>query len=293
MLFDEATLKKLNRLTLVAAQVRAGVMKGERRSTKRGASIEFADYRSYAPGDDLRRLDWNVYARLDRPFIKLFEEEEDLSVTILVDASRSMDWGTEEHNKLNYALHLAAGLGSIALASGDRLAISLLSASKVDQRFGPVRGQAYTPQLLKYLEALSAGGETHLGESLRQAAMTGRRPGLALLISDLFSSDDYLNSFTHLQSRGFEVVVIHLLAPEEIDPPLAGDLSLVDIESGYAQEVSIDAAMRDQYRQRLHAWREQIGASCRKHSIRYLAVDTALPWDKLILQEMRKSGIVK
>src|ERR1041384_3882709 len=114
-LFDEKTLRKLERLTLVANRVRAGVMKGERRSSKRGTSIEFADYRNYTRGDDLRRVDWNVFARLERPFIKLFEEEEDLAVHVLLDASRSMDYGTETQHKFSYAQRLAAALGHIAL----------------------------------------------------------------------------------------------------------------------------------------------------------------------------------
>src|SRR4026207_2477449 len=101
-LFDEKTLRKLERLTLVARRARAGRMKGERRSTKRGTSIEFADYRNYARGDDLRRVDWNVFARLDRPFIKLLEEEEDLAVHVLLDASRSMDYGADAQHKFGY-----------------------------------------------------------------------------------------------------------------------------------------------------------------------------------------------
>src|SRR5512136_1801888 len=119
MIFDEQTLGKLKQVSLVAHKVRAGKLKGERRSTRRGSSVEFADYRDYTPGDDLRRLDWNVYARLERPFIKLFEEEEDLAVYILLDGSRSMDWGDGEMHKFRYALRLCAGLGAVALASGD------------------------------------------------------------------------------------------------------------------------------------------------------------------------------
>ena len=117
MIFDEATLRKLNQLSLVASRVRSGAIKGERRSSRRGGSVEFADYRDYAPGDDLRRLDWNIFARLECPFIKLFEEQEDLAVYLLLDGSRSMDWGAGELHKFQYARRLAAGLGAVALAS--------------------------------------------------------------------------------------------------------------------------------------------------------------------------------
>src|SRR6266496_199837 len=162
MLFNEYTLRKLNQLTLVAARVRAGAIKGERRSSRRGSSVEFADYRDYTPGDDLRRLDWNIYARLDRPFIKLLEEEEDLAVHILLDGSQSMNWGEGEENKFNYALKLAAGLGAVALASGDVLSIGLLQRGTVAAEYGPSRGQASFPRLFGFLEGLKADGETDL-----------------------------------------------------------------------------------------------------------------------------------
>src|SRR5512134_3373869 len=156
MLFDETTLRKLNQLTLVASRVRAGAIKGERRSSRRGSSVEFADYRDYTPGDDLRRLDWNIYARLERPFIKLFEEEEDLAVYVLLDGSRSMDWGEGESHKFQYALRLAAGLGAIALASGDVLSVGLLQGGRLAAEYGPARGQGVLPRFFSFLDGLTA-----------------------------------------------------------------------------------------------------------------------------------------
>jgi uncharacterized protein (DUF58 family) len=140
MLFDEAALRKLEQLSLVASRVRAGMMKGERRSTRRGTSIEFADYRNYSKGDDLRRLDWNVYARLERPFIKLLEEEEDLAVHLLLDASQSMAWPENSpEEKLAYGVRLAGALGHIALTAGDLVTVSMIR-SDGNQRWGPYRG---------------------------------------------------------------------------------------------------------------------------------------------------------
>jgi len=146
MIFDEPTRRKLARLSLVASRARAGAHKGERRSTQHGSSVEFADYRDYVPGDDLRRLDWHIYARLDRPFIKLLEDEEDLAVHLLVDASRSMDWGEGESNKYRYAVRLAAALGLIGLASGDQLTLILLKAEGKAAQYGPARGGHHTLQ---------------------------------------------------------------------------------------------------------------------------------------------------
>ncbi len=312
MLFDEPTLRKLTQLTLVAARIRAGAIKGERRSSRRGSSVEFADYRAYAPGDDLRRLDWNIYARLERPFIKLFEEEEDLAVYILLDVSRSMGWGAAlsrrgEHvetlskgeadlDKFQYALRLAAGLGAVALAAGDRLVVAALRDGEVSLEFGPVRGQAALPRLFRFLEGLEAQGTTDLEASLRQFFVTPRRAGLVILISDLFSQTDSSSWQAGLRQalgRGHEAALLHVLAPDELDPPLAGDLQLVDIESGRRQDVSLDGGLRALYRQRARAWLQSTQAACRKQGIRYRQLTTSLPWEQALLLEMRRAGIVK
>jgi uncharacterized protein (DUF58 family) len=293
MLFDEPTLRKLNQLTLVASRVRSGALKGERRSSRRGSSVEFADYRNYAPGDDLRRLDWNIYARLERPFIKLLEEEEDLAVHILVDGSQSMNWGEGEENKFNYALRLAAGLGAITLASGDVLSIGLLQSGKVATEFGPARGQGSLTRLFRFLENLEPGGETDLNRSMRDYSIIPRRAGLVILISDLFAADGYEAGLRQLMGRGHEAALIHVLAPDELDPPLAGDIQLIDIETNHEQDVSLDGGLRELYRTRARAWIQSTQTDCRRHGIRYLNATTSQPWDQILLLEMRRAGFVK
>lgn len=293
MIFDESTLRKLNQLTLVANRVRAGAIKGERRSTKRGSSIEFADYRVYTPGDDLRRLDWNVYARLERPFIKLLEEEEDISVHILLDLSASMDWGEAEQHKLRYAQRLAAAVGAIALNGGDPLTISALRAGMVSAQYGPSRGTQHLMKMLAFLEGLTASGLTNLNAALRNYSLQAHRAGLAFILSDLFSPSGIQDGVKLLQGKGFEVTILHILAPEEIFPPFSGDLQLVDIETGQTEEVSLDGGLREIYRRKVIAWREDLQQEFRKRDIRYLQLSTGIPWDKFVLQEMRKAGVVK
>jgi uncharacterized protein (DUF58 family) len=295
MLFDETSLRKLQQLTLVTSRVRAGALRGERRSLKRGAGLEFADFRDYVPGDDLRRVDWNVYARLDRPYVKLREEEEDLAVHILVDASQSMDWGEGAQHKFNYARHLAAGVGSIGLSTGDRVSVVMLSEAKHLARSSEVslRGQQYLLHLLKFLEAQPAGGITDLEAATRHYLIKPRRPGLVMLISDLLSPNGYQSALKLLQQRGHEVAIVHVMSPDEIDPPLAGDLKLIDVETGSAQEVSVDGGLRDAYRERVTAWRSEAQTFCRARGVRYLAVRTDRPWDEVVLYDMRKAGIVK
>jgi uncharacterized protein (DUF58 family) len=293
MLFDESTLRKLNQLTLVASRIRSGAIKGERRSSRRGSSVEFADYRDYTPGDDLRRLDWNIYARLERPFIKLFEEEEDLAVHILLDGSKSMGWGDGDLHKFRYAQRMAAGLGSVALASGDSLSIGFLQNGRVAAQFGPTRGQVVLPRLFSFLEGLEPGGETDLNAALRAYSITPRRPGLLILLSDLLAADGYETGLRTLLGRGHEAALLHILAPDELDPPLAGDLQLIDIETGHEQDVSLDGGLRNLYKERAQAWIQSIQADCRKHAIRYIDLTTSHPWDQAILLEMRKAGVVK
>ncbi len=293
MIFEDSALRKISRLALVASRIRAGRMKGERRSTRRGGGVEFADYRGYVPGDDLRRLDWNIYARLDKPFIKLMEEEEDLAVYVLLDGSRSMDWGEGTRNKFRYALNLAAGLGAIALSSGDAFSFGFLQHGQVGAEFGPTRGAAALPRLLQFLESLQADGQTDLNQALRAYAVKPRRAGLLILISDLLTESGFEAGLNPFLGRGYEAVLIHLLAPEEIDPPLAGDLRLVDAETGAAQEVSIDGGLRSFYKARVREWIQSVQDDCRKRAIKYLSVVADKPWDQVLLLEMRKARVVK
>jgi uncharacterized protein (DUF58 family) len=304
-LFDEKTLRKLDRLALAASQVRAGQIKGERRSTKRGTSIEFADYRDYTRGDDLRRVDWNVYARLERPYIKLLEEEEDLAVHLLVDTSRSMAYGGStsgaagngapevDLDKFRYAQRLTAALGYVALAAGDRLTVTALSGEAPSAQYGPARGRMHTLRLLAFLQDLEAGGMTHLDAALRNYALGTRRAGLLFLVSDLFSPAGYRTGLSQLQGRGYEVAILHVLAPDELDPPLAGDLRLVDVETGAPQDVTLDQSLRELYRRRVTSWRDEIEAYCLKRGIHYVPVTTSLAWDELVLFHLRQRGLVK
>ncbi len=304
-LLDTAFLAKLDRLSLVARRVRAGQTAGERRSTKRGTSVEFADYRDYVQGDDLRRVDWNIYARLERPFVKLLEEEEDMAVHVLLDGSGSMDWGGEsaignrrlhrvsDLDKWLYARRLAAALGYVALTSGDRLTVANRQSPISNLRFGPARGRGHALRLFEWLESLDAAGTTDLNAVLRAYAVSGGRAGLVVLISDLFSPPGYVEGLTALAARGHEVAVIHVLSPDEVEPPLGGDLRLLDVETGGPQEVTIDGGMRALYHRRLEAWRDEIRATCRARDAHYVPLVTDTPFDRVVLYDLRRVGLVK
>ena len=294
-LLPESIRRRLEPLMLIAKKVRVGAMKGDRRSIKRGSSIEFADYRNYVPGDDLRQLDWNIYARLERPYIKLLEDEEDLSVHLLLDASASMDFPPNvevDRQKLFYAKRIFAGLAYVSLSSNDRLILTAINDNS-RSTFGPVRGRARGMAMLRFIEDVSADGITDLNIMLEDYARRVRRPGFALIVSDMFSPTGYLEGLNALLSRGHEVVFLHVLAPEELTPTLVGDLRLIDVETGTAQEVTVDASMRDIYQQRLAAWRQEIRAECLRRGAHYFPLRTDMPWERVILSDMRRAGLVK
>jgi len=312
-LFDAAFLRKLDRMSIVTRKLRAGRMKGERRSTKRGTSIEFADYRNYTPGDDLRRLDWNAYARLERLFIKLYQEEEDISVHVLLDASKSMDWGDTapvfglgaaapaagggpapaDQNKLIYAKRTAAALGYIGLAGFDRVTVAAFQRGAIS-RFAPVRGRGHAVNLLHFIAGLAAGGETDLDASLRAYAAQARYPGVCFLLSDFFTAHGGTEGLAALQAAGHDLHVLHILAPAEVHPELVllGDLRLRDSETGQTQEVSIDGGLLDLYAERFAAWQGALEGFCRRRGINYLQVTTDLPFDELVLQYLRRRGVL-
>lgn len=294
LIFDELTLRKLEQLALVAERVRVGQYKGDRRSRKRGSSIEYADYRNYVQGDDLRRLDWNVLARLERPMIKLLEEEEDLAVHLFIDTSASMAWPVEpaSENKFFYALRLAAALGYIGLSAGDQVTLNLISARQ-NRSWGPFRGRQNGLRLFQFLEEVQAGGETDLTAALSRYGSRANRPGLAILISDLFSPTGFEAGLQALQARGYEASLIHLLTPAEVDPPLVGDLKLVDVETGAQVEVSLDSPTKNRYRRHLQEWQADIGRFCATRQIHYIPVTTDLAWEKLIFQALRNRDIVR
>jgi uncharacterized protein (DUF58 family) len=293
VIVEGTLLRKLETTAFRVRRARAGRTAGDRRSTKHGSSVEFADYRNYTRGDDLRRVDWNVYARLERPFVKLFDEEEDLAVHLLLDGSASMDWGGEGEHKWRYALRLAAALGYVALTAGDRLSVGTLRAASVDQRFGPVRGRGNALRLFDWLEGRGAVGTTDLDAALRGYALSGGRAGLVVLISDLFSPPGYAAGLTALAARGHELTLVHVLSPDEVEPPLAGDLRLLDVETGDPQEVTIDGRMRTLYRRRLLDWQEEARTTCRRRDALYVPVQTSTPLERLLLRDLRRVGLLR
>ena len=307
-LLDEGFLRKIDRLTLVSKRVRTGSYNGERRSNRRGTSVEFADYRDYTPGDDLRQVDWNIYARLEKVFLKLFEEEEELTVHVLLDCSRSMDWsGPPEEfaaadgatndaklNKLFYAKQTAAALGYMALSSMDRISLSGLFSSRTgtETRLPMMRGKNQTVRLLKFVDELKSGQAGDLNAALRTYANTTKQPGLLFLLSDLFAPGGCFEGLRALQAAGHEIALVHILSPDEVNPSLRGDFKLVDSETGESQDVTINANALERYQEEFNTWQKGLIDFCQRRSINYIQVETSTSFEDLVLHYMRRRGLI-
>ncbi|HSH21285.1 MAG TPA: DUF58 domain-containing protein [Candidatus Caenarcaniphilales bacterium] len=287
--FDESFLRQLERLLLVTRTAVHGGMKGVRRSVKRGQSVEFTDYRDYALGDDLRALDWNVYARLERLFIKLFVEEEDVTVHVLLDGSASMETGSPD--KLRFGKRAAAALAYVGLASYDRVNVAVLQG-RVARRFPSVRGTGRIFQVLADLSGVhSAPGATDLAAAARHYAAQLTQRGPMILISDLFDPN-VERAISELAGTRCEVALLHTLSPEELDPPLEGDVRLIDRESGDGVDITADLVTLDAYRARLAAWQERLEQVSARRRVSYVPTPTTLPLADLVFAELRRRRVV-
>ncbi len=287
--FDETFLRQLERLLLLMRSPVRGGLKGGRRSVKRGQSVEFADYRDYALGDDLRQLDWNVYARLEKLFVKLFIEEEDVTVTLLLDASASMATGHPE--KLTFAKRAAAALGYIALASEDKVSVSALTG-RSSRRRASLRGSGRVFRLLADLSAIDpADGPTDLVTAARHAAAQIHGRGIVVLLSDLLDpgADRVVRE---LAATGSELIVMHILSPEELDPRLEGDLRLVDTETGERVDITADLATIDAYKLRLAAWKEGFADIAAKRRASYVDLASDVNLADLMFAELRRRRVL-
>lgn len=288
-LLDPAFMRRLDQLALVSRKIFAGKLRGERLTKKRGESAEFADYRLYVPGDDLRFLDWNIYARLDQLFLKLFLQEEDLHVSILLDMSKSMNWG--EPNKWLYVRQIAAAITYIGLVNFDR--VSLYGyANGLQRELTGIRGRRWMFKSIEFLTNLETDGVSNLSEVARQFAIRHPQPGIVILLSDFFEKGGYEVGLRYLLGRNYDVYVVQTLSPEEIDPPLVGDLRLMDVEDDDAAEVTVSRALINRYKQNLQAYCGGLKEYCTRRGISYLFTSTDVPFDQIVLSYFRKRGLL-
>lgn len=292
-LIDSKLMAKLEQVDIMSRKIFAGKLQGERRSKKRGISVEFADYRHYAHGDDLRFVDWNIYARLDKLFLKMFLEEEDLSLIIAIDSSASMNWGNP--GKFTFVKRLAMALGYIGLVNHNRVTLYSFDSEGV-LPLPSLRGRRRTQEMGKWLLDLTAGGSSNFTDAMRTIALGRQGKGVMVILSDFMLKEGYETGLRYLAGGGYDTFCMQILSPEEVEPAehgMAGDLRLTDVEDEDTAEVTVSAALLKRYKEVLDAYCGRLREFCVRRGMMHITIDTATDLTTLLMDYLRKRGLLK
>ena len=284
-LLDSRFMARLDSLDIQSRKILQGRLRGERRSKRRGQSVEFADHRQYAQGDDVRFLDWNIYGRLDQLFLKLFLEEQDLSLHILLDASASV--ATGDPPKDLALKRLAAALAYVGLVNNNRVSLCTFADGLASQ-MRHMRGRQCVGEMAEMLLAAKAEGLSRFDKACRQWVATRVGSGVTVVMSDFLFKEGFETGLKRLVSDRFELCVIQMLSPQERKPDLAGDLRLVDVEDADAAEVTVSRALLEHYRRNLAAYCSAIKDFCTRRGATYVLTDSAQPAERLVLEHLRR-----
>ncbi len=286
-------LRRLEQFQLLAARRAKSSARGERRSKARGQSVEFADHRNYVPGDDFRYLDWNLYGRLEKLFLKLYEEERELPVRIFLDASESMAFG--EPRKFDFARQIAAAVGYVALCGFDRVSVIPFpdnpGETAVRGALRAVRGRKSALYYVQNISQLTAKGTASFNESLRRGALEARQAGVAIVLSDFLDPAGYEAGLTALVGRGFQVNAVQILAPEELSPSTFGDLRLIDAETGNVQEVTFGRYRMSSYQQMVQNFCQRLREYSQARGISFFMASSDMSLEHLLLKQLRQSEV--
>ncbi|MBA2662195.1 MAG: DUF58 domain-containing protein [Bradymonadaceae bacterium] len=288
--FDESFLKKLEYLYIMSKKVVAGSMRADRKTRMVGSGIEFADHRHYSPGDDFRNLDWRIYGRTEKLFLRMFEEEEDLYIYFLIDSSRSMQIGNP--NKWDYAKRVAAALGYIGLCNLDRVSIIPFS-SKLEGRMAPTRGRNQVFKIFEFLNRADPGDQTCMGDAFKKFVSQNKRSGLAVVISDFYDPEGFEAGLNFLRYHRFEPIVVQLFDERELGVNFHGELQLVDCETGQVNDIIVTDAILRQYVKAFEDFSQELEDYCKKRQMLYFRAPLQVPFDELILKIFRAGGFIK
>jgi uncharacterized protein (DUF58 family) len=286
-LLEPALLRRLEALALQVRRAVSGQMGGERRSKRRGQSVEFADYRNYTPGDDFRLIDWNAYARLDRFMLRLFVAEEELPLSLFVDLSGSMDWG--KPNKAETARQLAGAIAYVALAALDRVRLTVFAEGETSGG-APSRGRRAATTLFSRLQSFPAGGVTNYEKLVWPIGR--QRPGMTVLITDGLGESPLDPALTALQRAHQEGAVLQLLAPQELTPDWSGDARLRDAETGVEREFTATPLTQGGYLKSLAQRTDEIERAAHRRGLRFARLSTSEPIDEMVQVTLRRIGLL-
>ncbi|MHC4154197.1 MAG: DUF58 domain-containing protein [Planctomycetota bacterium] len=289
-LLDPAFMARLDSLDVLSRKILQGKLQGERRSKRRGQSVEFADHRPYVVGDDLRFVDWNIYGRLDQLFLKLFLEEQDLTVHLAIDASASMSFG--EPAKELFIKKLTAALAYISLVNNNRVTISVF-ADGLQAQLANMRGRNYLPQMAELLLTLSSEGLSHFDSSARQIAAGRIGSGIMIVLSDFLFKEGFDTGLRRLMARQYDLYVIQVLSAQELSPEISGDLKLIDIEDADAAEITVSGALLKYYKRTLTAYCNELKDFCTRRGATYVLVNSGDSVESLVLNYLRRIRLLR
>ena len=289
-LLSNDLLSRLERLRLNPTRKQTNRSQGEHLTGRGGTSIEFSDYRNYVSGDDIRHVDWNIFSRLHRPYVKLYQFEEEMHVTILVDASSSMRF----EEKFDRARQLAAAFGLMGMLNLEP--VSVYAARTADRHpvvLPPCSGRASLHRLFAALENLEVGGDQPIDEAVESLLRVHRGRGIAVVLSDFLTFGDLERPLNRLYGAGLEVFAVQILGPSEIDPDVAGDRRFVDSETGQTLDISSAGDLLSIYQDHRLSLERALEAECRRRSGRFLAVSSREPIKQILFDRLRRRGWVR
>ncbi|MBQ4505044.1 MAG: DUF58 domain-containing protein [Firmicutes bacterium] len=287
-----------SRLETLALELRpdlAGFFGGKHLVRTYGQTVEFADYREYQLGDDIRRIDWNLYSRFEKYFLKLFTDERQMHTQVFIDCSASM--GKDNPEKSEYAIAIAAALGYLSVHNMDKVSFKLIKGEKSEDPFGTIVGKRAFFNAISTLEELEFEGETDLREAVVNTPNTGSNDGLTVIISDFFTDSEWRKAVDYLCYKKRQVLLIQLVTPEEVDPSYTGRVHLVDIESETLEDernmkLKIDRASQVAYEQAMEEIRQELSSFCTSRGADYITICTDQPVEKVLFKELLKVGVM-
>ena len=288
-LLPPALLAKLERLELASRKIFRGQMKGERRSRRRGQSVEFDDFRNYVAGDDLRLIDWNLYARLDQLFLKLFQEEEDRHFYALIDSSGSMGYGNP--TKLRVAKQLAAALGYVGLCRGDRVSVQAMGPE--GRKAPTLRAKSSLWKMLQYIDGVTSGEQLSLTHAIQDFSARNSGSGIVVVISDFLEKEGFETALRMLVNHKMDVYVMHLLSTEELEPEIRGDRKLLDCEDRSFSDITLNQYAIDKYKANVLEFKNAIKGFCARRSMVYVPITNSMPIDEMVTTYLRNRGVVQ
>jgi uncharacterized protein (DUF58 family) len=289
-LLDPVFMSRLDTLDVMSRKILQGKLQGERRSKRRGQSVEFADHRPYVAGDDLRFVDWNVYGRLEQLFLKLYLEEQDLTVHIVADASASMSFG--EPTKELFIKKLTAALGYVSLVNNNRVTISFI-ADGVTVQLANMRGRNYLNNMAECLLTTDCEGPSNFDDACRQLAAGRIGSGVMVVLSDFLFKEGYDSGLRRLIGRQYDLYAIQVLCPQELSPDLSGELKLIDIEDADAAEITVSAALSKYYKRNLTAYCNELKGFCTRRGAVYVLANSADSVESLVLNYLRRIRLLR